>query len=473
MGSKEVFALRKQNKSVEALALARNEYLSNNGDIWLIRAYAWCLYDHVKPIIENFESGRISGFELSNRLSPYMREFATIGNPLRGDTCFTQFLNMANKASKGWDEFLDFAQWVGIDGFSEDDKKPYITESGDKLDSLQTRFIRAIVRETSSRATNKVIRDDLLEWGVAVAKIALEINPNDQWLHFYQSKLYLLNNEVELAIKNLMPVMHRQRKAPWAWALLGSILERNQQIDESLICYMHATQVAREEQEVARIRIILAKKLYEKNRYAEAGFQVSKALEYRQKNNFNIPDDLHKLQIGNWYKDLARNNGIKESPDVEKQAQEILFNLDKDNITYKKAVIDHHNKQKEMTYVLTSIDEGLSMYYGKFPELERLEIGTVIEVAYSKINPKKPLSYKVLENEEVAGLCRIFTGELKKLSHKNFAFIKSEGESIFVPPFFADSYESDVSYRVQCRAMKKKDRQGKIGWRVVLISNLE
>lgn len=290
-------------------------------------------------------------------------------------------------------------------------------------------------------------------------------------MYYYQSKIDLHDGNIDLAIKSLIPVIYRQPKSYWVWGLLASILDRIQP-KNSLICYIYASQLSNNEQELAKLRVTLAKKLAENQRYEEASFHIKKALEYRQTNNFRISDDLQKLQYTDWYKSILKDNRERKCSDVKELAQEILISLDEDNIFYQKVVIDHHNKNKEMAYVIIDVDEGMPIYYGKFPNVKNLAIGTVLDIAYSKINNKKPLCLKISEVQEIQGLCKLFTGDLTKVFDKNFAFIKSDNESIFVPPAIADSYQYDIIYKVQCRAIKGKNKQGKIGWRAVEIANL-
>lgn len=469
MGSKEIFALRKQNTN-QALAMARNEYPNNSNDIWFIRAYAWCIFDQVKMIVQNYENNSISGFQLSNQMSSFMQEFASIGISLKGDMCFSQMLNLANKASKDWNEFLYFSHWAGLDCFSDDDKRPYVAENGDKIDSLQSRYLRSIVREISIHQNN--ITPEILQWGDNVIKMALDLNPNDQWIYYYQSRMHLNSGNFDLAIKSLMPVIHRQKNAYWVWGLLASILE-NTQPDNALICYIYATQLSKSEQELAKLRITLAEKLAQNHRFSEASFQVKKALEYRQSHNFRIPDELQVLQNTQWYQQSLQENTIKKSDDVKELAQEILMSLDSDNIIIQKGILDHHNTNKKLAYIITDSDNGFAMFYDKFPDIEKLPIGNIIELNYSKFNTKKPLSFKVSSHQEIKDFCQLFTGELTKITDKNFAFIKSGNDSIFVPPNFAEGYQADTIYKVQCKAIKGKNKQGKIGWRAVEISNLE
>ena len=122
VSSKEIFALRKQGRIAEALEMARAEYQKDTDDIWFLRAYAWPLYDHVKQLVDAYEAKRLSPTALNERMTPYMREFARMGNPLRGDSAFSQMIRLAGKASKDWNDFLAFAKWAGINDFAEEDK---------------------------------------------------------------------------------------------------------------------------------------------------------------------------------------------------------------------------------------------------------------------------------------------------------------------------------------------------------------
>ena len=147
MGSNEIFALRKQGRSAQALEMARAEHPSNADDLWFQRAYGWALYDHVKKLVDAYEEKQLSASGLDAQLTPYMREFARMATALRGDAVFSQMLRLAGKVAKDWRDFLAFARWAGIDSFSEDDKKPFVNPAGKTIDSLQRRFIRAVCRE--------------------------------------------------------------------------------------------------------------------------------------------------------------------------------------------------------------------------------------------------------------------------------------------------------------------------------------
>ena len=82
MSSNEIFSLRKQGRSAEALEMARTEYPENKADIWLLRAYAWVLYDQAKKLVDSYEQKHLSPGALTGQLTPCMREFAKIATPL-------------------------------------------------------------------------------------------------------------------------------------------------------------------------------------------------------------------------------------------------------------------------------------------------------------------------------------------------------------------------------------------------------
>ena len=465
MSSGEIFALRKQKRYVEALDLARSEYPQNTSDVWFLRAYAWALYDHAKEIVDRYEAKQLSPAALSGQLSPYMREFARMADALRGDSAFSQVLRLAGKVSKDWSEFLRFARWVGNEHFSDEDKKPFVNEAGKTVDSLHKRFIRAVCRETAAKAADPQWDQALSEWGLGVLEQALQDEPNDQWLNYYQSKLHLANGESDLAIKRPTPVLRRQSRAAWPWALLGEILEIEHPQD-ALTCYAHATQLAREEQEVAKVRIHLAQRLALVGRFNEAAHQASLALQYRENHGFKVPQELQQLLASDWYQQAVANSSMQPMPKVESAARALLQELDRQNLTYTRGVIDHVNTEKALSYIATGADTGFGLLHNKFPKVATLLPGTVVEIG--RAEPEgHPLDWRISEVQTIPGLCEIFVGTLDRPEDKTFAFIRTSRDDIFVTPGMAGAFTPGTQHDVNCLAIRRTNKQGKTGWRAV------
>ena len=465
MSSGEIFALRKQKRYAEALDLARSEYPKNTADVWFLRAYAWALYDHAKEIVDRYEAKQLSPAALSGQLSPYMREFARMADALRGDSAFSQMLRLAGKVSKDWSEFLGFARWVGTEHFSDEDKKPFVNEAGKTVDSLHKRFIRAVCRETAAKAADPQSDQTLTEWGLGVLEQALRDEPNDQWLNYYQSKLHLGNGEPDLAIRRLTPVLRRQSRAAWPWVLLGEILEIEHPQD-ALTCYTHATQLAREEQEVAKVRIHLAQRLALVGRFNEAAHQANLALQYREQHAYKVPQELHQLLASDWYQDALANNSLQPLPKAESSARALLQQLDRQNLTYTRGVIDHINSEKGLSYIATGATTGIGLLHKKFPTVAGLLPGTVVEIGRAE-SDGHPLDWRMSEVQTIPGLCEIFSGTLDRQEGKTFAFIRTSRDDIFVAPEMAEAFTPGTQYDVTCQAIRRTNKQGKTGWRAV------
>lgn len=465
MSSSEIFALRKQGRSAESLEMARAEHPHNTDDIWFLRAYAWALYDHAKKLVDAYEAKQLMPAALTAQLTPYMREFAKIAGPLRKDSAFSQMLRLAGKVAKDWQGFLGFAQWAGVSDFSDEDKAPFVNPQGKTVDSLQTRFTRAICRETVASAADPQANRELIAWGQGILDQALEATPNDQWLNYYQSKLHLAHGELDLAIKCLVPVVRRQSRAAWPWALLSEILDASRP-DDALTCLVHATQLAREEQEVAKVRIHLAQRLALASRFNEAAQQASQALQYREQHAFKVPQELQQLLASDWYQQAIAHNSLQPLLKVEAAARALLQELDRQSLVYTRGVIDHINTEKALSYVATGADSGIGLSHRKFPAVADFLPGTVVEIG--RAEPEgPPLDWRLSDATALPGLCETLSGTLQRQEGKDFAFIRSARDDIFVSPLLAEAFVHGQPHQVACLAIRRTNKQGKTGWRAV------
>ena len=469
MGSREIFALRKQGRSGEALEMARAQFPENKDDIWFLRAYAWPIYDRAKALVEQYEAKQLSGPRLSGEFASAMNEFADMANPLRGDPAFSHMLRLAGKVSKDWDDFLLFARWAGLDSFSEDDEKPFTAEDGKTIDSLKMRFTRAICRETARRAGDVQADPDLIEWGQGVLDQALETHPDDQWLNYYQSRLHLAKGEHDQALERLMPVLHRQSRAAWPWALLGELLEATHP-DDALTCLIHATQLARKEQEVTKVRIRLASRLARENRFDEAARQVALASEYRAQNNFRVPPPLQQLIGSDWYKRAKNADSFRDLPRVDADARKLLRELDRQRFEYTIGVIDNINLAKALSHAAIGKDKGFVLSYRDFPKIAQLPLGTLIGIGHAQ-GDTRACDWRRSESDVLPDCCEVVAGTLTRRDGQAFAFIRGAQGDVFVSPALAESFAPGECHEVTCLAVWSTSKQGKAGWRAVTIAN--
>jgi hypothetical protein len=308
-------------------------------------------------------------------------------------------------------------------------------------------------------------------WGQGVLAEALKETPNDQWLNFYSSKLHLLRGEVEAAAQRLFPVLRRQPRAAWPWSLLSLILEKSRPHD-ALICLAHASQLAREELEVAKVRPRLAQLLVQASRFDEAAYEVQRSLAFREQQGFKAPADLAALAASDWYRNAVATGSLRRVPPAAAAAQALLDGLDERELTYSKGVIDHINAERRLSYVATSTSEGFALLHHAFPNIAELPPGTLVDVGCAEAGGA-PQKWRPAPQESLPGLYEVAWGWLERRAEQNFAFIRTSGDDVFVPPELAKNFAPGEAHEVRCWAIRRANKTGKVGWRAVSFISLE
>ncbi|MCY1522557.1 hypothetical protein D9M68_574150 [compost metagenome] len=260
-------------------------------------------------------------------------------------------------------------------------------------------------------------------------------------------------------------MLRRQLRAAWPWALLGEILQTTRPRD-ALTCFAHATQVAREEQEVAKIRIQLAQELVLAGRFNEAAQQASLALRYREQHDYKVPQELQQMLGSDWYQQAVESACLEYLPKAEPEALALLRELDRKSFTYTRGVIDHINTEKALSYVVTSADIGVGLPHRKFPQIVEWAPGTLVDVGRAEPDGP-PLDLRLSEAQSLPGLCETLAGTLDRQQGKDFAFIRCAPDDVFVPPALAQAFAPGQMIDVVCLAIRRTNKQGKTGWRAV------
>jgi len=468
--SHEIFALRKAKRNEEALAMARATYAENARDPWFLRAYAWTLFDRVSLEVARYEQKELSPAAMSGKVSGHLREFCKFARPLSQEPVFSQMVRLAVKASKDWKDFLAFAQWAGLACFSQEDKKPFTTQDGKAIDSLEKRFLRAVCRETVVKAAdpmaNAIANVKATAWGEGVLDHALRQDPQDHLLNYYRSKLHWLRHETAQAITRLLPVLRRQPRVAWTWSLLGAIME-SMGAPGAITCYAHATQLARQEQEVAKTRLHLARLLAEAGRWPEAGWEVCRAIDYRAHNALRHPPELVQLSGSDWFQDGLQASRFQAVPEAAASVKALLRELGHQRLAYRLGVVDHVNADKRLTFVATGVDSGWVLMHARFAGSAALTPGSVVELGFDG-QDEPPVHWPRSAATEMAGLCEILEGQLDHQEGKPFAFIRTPAGDVFVAPELLPECLRHPTGMLRCQAMWRMHKKtGKASWRAL------
>lgn len=137
-----------------------------------------------------------------------------------------------------------------------------------------------------------------------------------------------------------------------------------------------------------------------------------------------------------------------------------------------------HNHNEKISFIRISIegDEGFPVPHGIFPEICNFKIGTPIK-AVCQIDSggkvRKTLSIEVCSERELGIDFEIFNGFLERKSGNSFAFIKNDGNSIYVPSSLAKNFLEDKYYEVECLAVESYDKKkNQKGWEAVEVKVL-
>jgi hypothetical protein len=174
------------------------------------------------------------------------------------------------------------------------------------------------------------------------------------------------------------------------------------------------------------------------------------------------------LTASEWYQGYADLPHLTREPDVAQAANELLFGAAGD-LVRRPGVIDNQNPDKALAHVVFGPDDGAILMYRAMKGVAKLAVGTCVEVGFVKGEPR-PVTYRLLEDTVIPGLCERFDGELSQRPGQAFTFVMADGgQRIFVLPSLANEVQGLVGAQVSCRAVAAKDKQGKPGWRAVSV----
>jgi hypothetical protein len=464
----EITALRKAGRLDEAWVLAKPALAETPDDLWLKRAAGWLFHALIKREIAAFDAEKISHTQLITNCGGWLRNYARTGKFDRPGLLHSQLLTQVLKV-KEWPKFLAFAHWWwDPHSFLPEDREPVTLDNGKTLDSLELRFVYAVGRAITSDSDQQ--DPSLIAWGADLLNTTLAKHPNNQWLHYYQSKRLSDLGQTAEARRHLLPVLRRQRGASWAWALFGRTWETDDP-DKAITSYFHAIQVARKDEEILKIRVRLAALLAKMERYAEAAVQVRAALVYRERHGYRIPQNLAVLAAADWYQRYSQLPNLTREPDVAQAAEALLFEVQAADLHYRLGVIDNQNPDKALAHVCFGMDDGVILPYRSMKGVAKLAVGVCIEVGFVKGEPR-PVTYRHSDDQQIPGLYEHFEGEWSQRPDQAFAFIiTDDNQRIFVHPILASAVNALIGHRVSCRAVVSRNNKGKPGWRALLVDD--
>ncbi len=328
----QITQLRKDGQLEQAYALAREHYVVGGFNSFpLVSAYAWVLYSFIKREAHLVAEDKQAEINVHGKLYGWLREYAQLYPQPEPNMVHSNILRETLKVSKSWDGFLNFAYWFGIERLQEEDYQGFKMDNGKEAMSIAEQFYNAIGRHLVTN--HDKCKPEVIAWAEAMIKQGLVRFANSQWLAYQQAKWLVTQGDYARAEALLITIVKRMPKQAWTWAALGWVY-RTTAPNKAITCFYYATELARKEDEVAKVRVYLAQLLATENRFNEAVQQLEKARLYRANNNYRIPADLSLLMSSPWYQaaDVVSLVKIKMAS-VQQQALPLIGMQARENTT--------------------------------------------------------------------------------------------------------------------------------------------
>lgn len=407
-------SLRKSGQLEEAYQRAQQALQNAPTDLSLRRAMGWVLYDLLKRLLGTVKEDEEDGSEQTaaqvdlRRVHKYFAEYRQLGLPREDTLIHSLMLRLAAKAQRaGWWGFIEFVQWWGLENLTEDDRKAGQSQDGRTLPSLEQSVLYAL-----GRAAKEAEQLDTLRWVSGVLTEAQARYRDDVWIIRSLALLDARLGNDEQAHQRMLAVLRRKPREWWLWKEMGEMLERSNP-EEAIMCYYRACELMRDKPKLVSVYQKLAQLLASRGRYEEAAWFVEQAYRHRAQQGWKIPLDLLQMRQTDWFQRHA--NAPQPQIQTEPFARQFLRGTSADTLQRTLAVIDHHNADKQITYLRITSSEGIAVPHREFPHLQGLPVGTVVEVAYAETNGRRVVvECQVASVQEIEGLVRRVRGSFRK-----------------------------------------------------------
>ncbi|GIV05854.1 MAG: hypothetical protein KatS3mg016_1429 [Fimbriimonadales bacterium] len=479
MGDNEfqaIMTLRKQGNLQEAYERVTQALQQAPDDLRLRRAKGWVLYDLLKRELQavgdtedeqdDSQSVRCDLKQVHN----YFVEFYHLDLPREDKLIYSSMLSMAIKAQRaGWAGFVKFVQWWGIEHLTEEDRTPKQLMNGNTIPSLEQQLLYALAR-VLKRVPQ--LPEEQREWIMSVLEQAAPRYPEDVWIQRAMAHAEAMRGNHQSAQERFRAILRMKSREWWMWKEMGEILEPVNP-EQAILCYYHASHLMPDPAKLVGVYQRLAKLLMAQSRYSEAAWCARQAYHHRAQREWSIPQELH--QILNDPHIQQYPNAPKPQVDTRRFAARLSAPVPPEAIQHTHAVVDHHNSEKEITYLLLSPREGTPLPHKRFPRLKSTPVGTIVEVEYytDDQNRRKILYCEPVNLSEIDGFVKTVQGTLRKSPNQSFGFIHTEtGERYFVPPHVAKDLPDNAAVEAVC-VLQYNEKREREDWKALKVHLIE
>ena len=481
---KEIISICKEGRTEEAYSLAQQDLDYSPDNIWAQRAMFWALYYSAKAdIARNNTQSALSrldqilnlsliGIEndevFSNTLLRLLSEIAKGCPADRFDImdsifAFVQHFSFAPSREysfflkecckmKGWDNLVAFIEWWRLDNLLPEDYQKYRTDKGKEIMSIAESVFIAYSKALLKLNDKQKIRDFLPR----LEHLAQEHRRDMMYPGYYCAKLmFALGSNIEQILGTSIDFIRTKRSEFWLWQSLSEMFINDEGM--WLACILRASHCNTEEKFLVNVRLRLMRFYLTKNDFPRAKYQLTKIIECKKDNNWNLGYEITTILNSQWYNVYPED---KSDPiDYLLPTDGILLRGANESI----AVVANVDRNAKKAYIIYAKEKTTAM---KFKEAGFTpKQGDLLKVKWVADNNGRIriLSATLLDDASLqpTSYFKRIEGETLRRDGQNYAFIKTIEGNYFVAPEIVKKYSLENGTVIKALAVlnynKKKD----------------
>jgi hypothetical protein len=486
---KEISALRKAGQLQEALAEAQDWLTNESENIWTKRAISWVYYEYLKSHVANgdfdqvcnqlenidalqlpedeemifekvaysigkffFQLAKEDGTENAYPLFKRIKAF-----PLtKPSEAYSFLLKAMHKAFKETPHYKEAIEWWGVENLRPADfqKEEY---QGNLIMSIAEQVLigysKQLLPSKADIAFNHDIDAEAIQKLSAFLNAKISRYPELTFLPYFEAKLMLATHQKEDALKAILPFVRKKQRDFWTWQVLAETLEEDP--EAQIACYAKALQCATEESFLVNIREELAGRLVKKEQYAEAKFEIERAIQARQDKEWRISGQLQSWQKEEWYKNAnTRSDNKKLYAQYESMIESILYQ----DVPAQIGIVIFVNREKRMSGFMVSKSVSGTFKWHQLPG--KASVGQTLELRLIKRKGREGVWYqavgvKRVDTEPPETLVKKFSGELFRRPDWEFGLV----DGVFIPPPLIRKHYLSSGDQIVGKAMISYDKK--------------
>jgi tetratricopeptide (TPR) repeat protein len=233
-----------------------------------------------------------------------LQEYARLPHNEKPSLLHSLMLKHATQAVEHLKTFIPFLRWWDPTNFRSEDFQRFAPAGSDRsYDSLVERAIKAVHKAAKAEHDAENI-----QWAAQFVGEHLARFPEQEWFEYYYGQLLVRSGDITRARESILPIVRRKQGEFWAWDSLASTFGAEDG-DKKLACLCRSLLCrTKEESFLVNVHTELGGLLVESQLYAEARFEIGKAVAIREEKGWKPADEmqrLHDWQAANWYQSAA------------------------------------------------------------------------------------------------------------------------------------------------------------------------